>query len=249
MIELFEKYYQGELTDVEKKSFESRLSSDQAFASEYQGYLMMVDHLTDRNDVNEALASLKEVHQNYEEKDEGNSVANTNGKTVQLFPRKWLTIAAALLLVCAAVFLLQKPTESVSTSDLYAQYYRAAPIDLTTKSQSDVSDWEQLSLLYNQEDYEKCVELYQAKKGLFSSRPEAVLLFANALMNQSQYQQALEALESLRSDGQMATEKYYYSGLNYMALDDAAAAIESFQRIPSTSNYFAKGEEIVEKLR
>jgi len=100
MMELFEKYHAGAMSDSDRKEFENRLATDVALASEYEDYVMMMDHLSTRVAVNGALANLDEIHQTYTE-DNGTSKAVVK----RVLPR-WLAVAASMIAISAAVFLM-----------------------------------------------------------------------------------------------------------------------------------------------
>jgi len=110
---LFQKYIDGQLDQSQRAAFESRLTDDAGFKSEFELYQMMNAHLEERNENKHALEVLDAVHRE-------NAVPKESAKLFSI--RNLMAAAAVGLLLMASIFFFkkQKPRQ-VQYADLYKE--------------------------------------------------------------------------------------------------------------------------------
>lgn len=237
MNELYEKYYLNKLSENERKEFEKQLSSDQSVSEDYNAYVLIQDHLKSSTNINSALSNLDEVHKS----------SKAPAKVRSLFSQK-ITVAATLFLVAAAIFLM-RPKAAHSNQELFAQNFTPAKISLITKGDNQEEAMAKLSQLYNFENYSQTIAYYLEKKDLLTGDSRINLMIGNAYLKTAHYEQARNQFELLDNNPNFQTEYLWYSGLSYLAEDDNKNAASQLNKIPMSSNYYLKSQEILGKIK
>lgn len=237
MNEIYEKYYLNQLSEGEKKDFENQLSSDQAIAQDYDAYVLIQEHLKTSTQINSALSNLNEVHDK----------AKVPTRVRSLFSQK-ITIAATLILVAAAIFLMRPKTAS-SSQELFAQNFTPAKISLVTKGDTQKEATATLSQTYNSNNYSQTIAYFLENKDLLTDDPRINLMIGNAYLKTGSYEKARSQFELLNKRPNFKTEYHWYKGLSYLAEGNSENARAEFIKIPTSSNYYLKSQEILQSLK
>lgn len=147
-IEIFDKYQQGMLSEIEKQDFETQLSADKATQKAYQSYLTMVEgiRLAERKRLKEELLNSKPV--------EGKA-------TKKRFLGVWSRIAIAASFVLLAGFSVYYC--STSNERIYA-HFELGRADNTMNFQANVEDsraiFDEAIRWRDNQDFDKALEAF-----------------------------------------------------------------------------------------
>lgn len=154
----YEAYLKEAMTAAERSAFEDRLRSDAGFEQAFNDFRTLFDlvNMAGEHGLKSKLAS---IH--------GTVVGEDTERTrvVRMFPRRWLAIAASLLLAIAATYFFLG--RSVGTQELYAQHMApyAGP-DRTRSAGADPLDhWLRFTELYDGGTYDEALSELEAVPG------------------------------------------------------------------------------------
>jgi len=236
MNEIYEKYYMNQLSQVERQKFENQIKEDKSLADDYEVFVLIQEHLSSGMNIDKALSSLDEIHH------------TTKPKTKITIISHRITIAATLILVAAAIFLM-RPKGPSSNQELFAQNYTPANVSLVTKSDNQQEAMAKLSELYNTKNYSQALAHYQKVKEQLPDDPRITLLASSLYIETAFYQKARLELKELEKNSDFQTAYHWYTGLTHLAENDLKNAKSNFTKIPQSSNYYKKAQEILNTFK
>ena len=246
MTELFEKYYQNKLTSSERLDFDQKLKSDNEFAQDYDAYVMMMDYMGSKDDINNALNNLNNVHE--ELKQEEPSVKK-NKATIFRFLRSPIAAVFVLFMGLALFYFYTQLNNKIdSPQELFAAHFSPASISLITKGDNIDKLLAQVDSDYKANRHENVINTLNQINIDSLDKNELYLMLASSYIATGSYSQSRTALKPLESVTQYRNEFYLYTGLSYLGEDNVSDAKSFLVEIPKSSNYFTKAESILEVI-
>jgi tetratricopeptide (TPR) repeat protein len=148
-IELFERYYQGDLNSEELKKFEDELEKNISFQTEFKAFSDINNVLADKQ-LTDFRVKLKNIHH-----DNFGKV-----RTKKLFLRRFFATAASLIILLGtAYYFLIFKTQQVEDTRLFSTFYPDM-ISLKGSQETNIQFSEAVSA-YNAKSFNKAVSLFE----------------------------------------------------------------------------------------
>ena len=245
MTELFEKYYQNELSTSERLDFDQKLNSDPEFAQAYEAYIMMMDYMESKDDINNALNNLNDVHEEFKQND---SPTNKNRTTIFKFLKSPLAVVF-ILLICIALFYFYTVLNSKidSPEEIFATHFTPAPVSLTTKGDDIEKFLAQINLDYSANKHESVINALDQINIDSLGENRLYLMLASSYIATGAYSKSRSILKPLESLRQFRNDYYWYTALSYLGEARKDEANTFLTKIPKDSNYFDRAKSILEK--
>jgi len=204
MEERIEHYFDAELTKAEKRQFEEDLSANPDLADDAAFYLQ--SRIAAKQAAHETL--LEEKHQRWSGLSEEQPKRLSRGD--------WMSIAAAILLVIAAVFYFNNPFKrdlSVRAESYLANNLKELPVHLGDEGQR----LQGAIQAYNQQQYEPAITLTAIYLSQHPADAEALRVIGLAHLQKKEYDQALDYFQQLSAQTRLYSNPgKYYEGLTYL---------------------------------
>lgn len=239
---IIDQYLSGTLEGQERLDFESRLQKDETFKEQYH----IVKDLENAIDpeTEEFISVL-------------NSVAEKTPDTAKLvglwsaYRSKYLAIAASLLLLTAAIFLL-KP-KLIDSGDLYASYFESYPSTNSARGlDSGESLYNRAMINYEGRKFDLAINDFDAY--LQTTKSEDALFYkAISLMSIDRHKDALPLLDQLfRNVSDYSDSAKWYAALAYLKLNNVDRASELLHSIinDTTDDYYkSRATDLLDELK
>ncbi len=249
--EKLERYLDGELPEEERKAFETQLQTDEKLKEEL-AFHQMARQAVEVNIENELRAELN----TWKAKEQN------NGMKVVRFRRRALSIAAAVLLLVVAGWLVL--FRGNSTEQLFNQQFTAFEDNISTQIDLELSEagfgkedgylavLEDAMQAYNQKNYEKAIPLFEEfnEKGAENWKDQSRFYQAMALIGNEQTAEALPVLEDLQTTSTFPDKAtiQWYLALVYVKMDEKEAAREILNKLKEDEAYGDSSIKLLEKL-
>ena len=235
--ELFENYLNGSLTKSETDAFELELDQNLKLKKEFFLYkeIEVAFKDNDAKDIESIMHSIASKHS------EDASRATKKGN-------KFLYLAALIVGLLIASYVIKISSQTVSHQELYASYfepYKAYGITRTNQSKSN----SQLALIaYNNQDYVKAVALYESESQLDN---KGKFYYASALLSLGNTDDALRVFKEISNSGdtEWREQSLWYAGLSELKLGKYDDARTTLHKISKTSNYYQSSSEIISRFK
>ena len=222
LYEKIEAYLNGELEGSILSEFELQLKNDKELAAQVELFKDVDDAIKDKStlDFQKLVA------------DQGNAFLSDSKPTQPVVKKinsfRYLIAAACTLLVMAAIFLLLKPSTS-SSQELYAQHYEIFVLDENVRSTiSNDSDFDLAVENYQNERYDKAIELF---KNILDDDPSDMITtfyLAHSYINNStdDFDMARVNFEMVVQEGNSiyVPDSKWYLALIHLAQDNPSQA-------------------------
>lgn len=218
--ELISLYFEGKLTEAEKKTFQHLLETDIEFAEDvrYQENVKKAIKLNKRK-------QLKATLQSFE----------TEKKTTTHFA-KWAAAASvAMILVSSYWYLTQLPDSNA----LYSSYYQTYPnvIAPTIRSETKNDLQSQAFYAYDNGNYKKSAVIFSE---IYATEKEEYAIFyaALSLMESNKHKEAIKLFDSINTHKESRFSYYvqWYKALCYLKLNNTTAATKILKQLSSEKN-------------
>jgi hypothetical protein len=238
-IELIEKYFDEELSEVDAATFERRLNTDDGFRTlvEQEKYLIgaiRMQGLTDE------LGQLKRMEATL--KDPSLSFLQTSN-------RRWYILAAAVVsLIIIARFALMPP---VTTESLYQDHFRPYPniFEPQLRGEARADKRTEAFKAYDKRDYAQAATLFRA---LLQNQqdPGALLLLGNSNLMIGNTDEAIANFSQLVNEpSELSVQAKWFLSLAYLKKDDTTRALPLLKELAATDvSYAAKAREILKDM-
>jgi len=187
-LDYIESYFQQTLNDQEKKEFEARCETDEAFAKEVAFYI------TTRQVLREEL--LKQKQQQWkdenDEQEETSPIISIKRKTT--FGRLIAYAAAACLLLAASVYFFEAQT---TPKKLAADYIRTNYNNLSQTMDASHDSLQLGIAAYNDKDYTMALQLFEGVESRDPSNSDAKKYAGLVYLQQQNYDKAIQQFDEL----------------------------------------------------
>ncbi len=243
--DLFERCLKGGLSTAERAAFEDRLRSDRAFAEDLATFRAAYDAAMVAGEV-ELRKKLNAIH------DAQEPGSGERGRVVKLFPARWLTLAASVVLALVTTYLLLKPANN--TEDLFAEHMVAygGPDRLRSDRVNDNDPWTRFTDLYHAGRYDEALRELNAPP--MSPVPDYLRMFYRGqcllLQERPDPQAAMTVFEQvLGTDNDLHAATHWYFALAALKADDPALARAHLDTLVKADGYKRdESRELLEAL-
>ena len=220
--QLIANYFSGQLSEAERKQFDTFLESDTDFRNEFEF----------QKSVEQAVISREHVKL----KGQLQAVENNINKTKTL--KTWWLVAASIAILIVSGLYFYKT--DYSNKALFANYYQTPknivhPIVRNGNQQDDLTN---AFIAYQKEDYSTAQKLFSS---LYDTKQESFLLFYEgiALMELSQTDLAIQTLEEhIKYNDVVSHKTNWYLALAYLKKGEVPKAKEIFKVISDDTMTF-----------
>lgn len=234
MNELIEKYFEQNLTDKEKITFEELLAKDAAFKEEFDFYKELKNAVTvaERQKIKEEVQQFEKV-----------------SRPPVLVLRKYFPYAAILLFMIS--FIVYFATNTPSTKDLYLSYYEPYPntaVSNTRGNSNEQPSVEQAFIAYDLNDFAKANKLFD---NILATTKTDYLLFYKAisLMELNKHDEAVKIFESTSWSNEYLEKSLWFESLCYLKLNDRNNAKKSLEVLTEKKSFkHTEAKELLSKL-
>jgi hypothetical protein len=192
----------------------------------------------------------KEVLNTYwnEHSAEGKCIANISGKTRSI----WVWVASTSIILIFAFSIIQNHIRNRVIDKTFQLYYTLPDLSALTSRESNFaaySVWGGLMSAYNQRNFDLIRDHFRFVPVKSPIYKYSLFLNGICLIQDHQYQRALETFEALQGNVNLISEVNWYAGLCYIKLGNLHSAALLFQNIKKESIYEKKAAEIVQKIK
>jgi cytochrome c-type biogenesis protein CcmH/NrfG len=238
-IETIEQYINDEMSPTEREDFELRLAADEELRTDLELYNSINTTMSASPNEDELRKTLQQMNKKY-------FVGETAIKKGSF--KKWLAVAASLVFIIAVSFyflLANKP----SAEKLYAQYAQHETLNIQLRGNAADSLKEKAAAAFNNKNYGVALPL--AETWLQQNPGDVQMQFSVGIcyLETGNYIQA-EKIFLLLNAGQSAYSDaaQWYLGLTALKQNDLVKCRSRLNSIPSSSAYFTKAKQLLEKL-
>lgn len=238
--EIIEKALKNQLTPSERDLFDSYMN-DPEFAKEYS-YRISVKEAITIEERTKIKAQLQELESNVETGEPVNK-----GKIFNIRPI--ISIAASLLIIVGAYFVLKPYASGEFNTNIYASYYEKPSLDIidVQRSAAPTKNSDQLILdAYNSNDYEAFLSLLESNP---IEDPRTELFRGIAHLEMDNWEEAKKIFKSLseNENSKLAGEAIWYEALTYTKLKDNAKVIALLKKLKRKDHYLS--EDVTKMLK
>ncbi|MEM6523122.1 MAG: hypothetical protein AAGF85_10155 [Bacteroidota bacterium] len=229
-IELFDAYINNRLSQTEKAAFEQNRNADIEFQQRFEEYKLLVSGIE-----LSAASLLKEKLTSHE-----------SSFTKQVSKRPlYYKIAAGLVFLVAASFLVNQFISQKSYEELYSDYYSPYPniIDPLNRSEENVN--QSPFQLYEAQQYQEVIEIF----GQVSRTDAQRFYLSQSYMALGQFNRALNEANSISEDSRFYAPSRWYIALIQLNKQDTAALRKQLEIIISSNgDYTERARDLKENL-
>ena len=241
---IVDKYIYGDLDIAEMKQFEQTINTDSNLKKEFLLYTDINNAILEE-DVMMLRGSFNMIYEEvYETKLEKHTIG---------FPkRKFYYAAASLALLIATgsiAYEYNKP--ALDNNAIYSKYFTPYEVSVTYRSGNEEVDLILINALekYENQDYEKAVQLFEKVLEKRSSDIAANLYTGISLMETEKYQKATKSFQTIitHNNNLFIEQAKWYLSLCYIKTNNLKSAEKILNELISTDSYYKKGAKRVMK--
>ncbi len=243
-LERIEQYLNDQLSAEERTAVEHRLSEDKDFLALKEDFVALKEGIEQagRNALRHTMDSW--------EKDLGNPLEEPQGEQRSLGPSLIMRWAAVFLVGVVSVVAWYFGANQ-SHKRLYNNYFEvyANVVLPNTRSNETLTKEEQAFLAYDNEDYERAVQLFN--QILEAEQKEYVLFYsAQAHMVLNEHAEAIKYLQDvLRRQGLLVSQARWYLALCYLHTKETEKAKEQLKVLAEgDSSYSERANELLQEM-
>ncbi|MEM6963452.1 MAG: hypothetical protein AAF573_01720 [Bacteroidota bacterium] len=243
-LDLIEKYYNNQLTDEERSDFEDRKVKDSDFALSVELFEVS-KAVIQNNHRDRLLANAQSYMDEYE--------SSTN-RRIPFFLNRRLQIAAVMLLLVAAIFLIRNNLSSPTPERLFAQHFEVPSATNARSTNSSVDKiWEQAATAYNEAAYPEAIQLMQdlVKNDSLNFRDRVYFHLGLSQIINDDLEDGIKSLDQVSKVSSYAQQAQWYAAMAYLKAADIPNTTMLLQEISNSKNHYKRkvAEEILLELR
>ena len=209
-IKLIERYFEGDLSAEERRAFEEKLATDEAFAEAFAMEKKIMYGIEESG--NRRLRA--RLDQLMAEESGKETVPSTTAK-VRKFPRFGsLALAASLLiLVSVGIWWLLQPA---APDQIFASYYETPPFEELRGGEESPPDREAAKRLYQAKDFRGASEKLESYLQTGAGEARDSLLLGICFLELGDFTPAARIFQSLKSNLEINDQAIWYLALTYL---------------------------------
>ena len=231
------RYFRGELSEEERKEFETRLSQDTEFAQ----------FVADERDIFDAIRLAPKVEKL---KNTLSEIQTEPSRPIFFSRRSVIGIAAAILVLVTGIWTVNEWYVAQKYEDLYQTYYSTTSSP-TISTRDNQGSLDSVVLYFRQKEYESFIKQVE-KKTKYTDEEALMVAYAHLSLNQPS--KAISRLSShafsthSTENGEKQMKAYWYSGLAYTKLGKKDKAIEVLSQIEDGYSFSGQARKLLEQL-
>lgn len=236
------RYAEDDMNAGERQEFEQALSTDTALQQQLALYRDVHGSLQQHFNKDEGQYQLEETLQ--EMRDEFFSKASTRSKVVPMGRRLQFAISIAAILVIAII--IWRPWQP---EDLYGKYAQLEMINPAERGENTDSLLQQAAIAFNKEDFSTAEKLLEQARRIKPDDSFTNFYYGISLLKNEKPAQARVVLSAV-ANGESAFKYHatFYQALTFLKEGNKTACREWLQKIPADAPYYAKVQELLNKL-
>lgn len=237
---LLDNYFNELLSPEEARGVEARAAADAGFRQEFDLRKEM-EAFPRKESEREALTGLlKTIGKDYFK---AQIEEQPQMKVQRNNLRRWMALAASVLLVAAAVWFFRQ-----SEAPTYREYARHAPLSLTVMGDTQPARTEAESA-FNQKDYARALAALDQLLAAEPDNPKASFYRGICLLELDRGAEARAVFEPLAAgNSALKEDATWYIALSYLKEQDKAACKSALMKIDTSSAHHAEAREILKGL-
>ena len=240
---LFENYLLGDLSEDEKKTFETRIEKDSKFKESFNTYKELssyLEHTFENEDVSKTFKeNLQKISKAYFEKNEVAEKIKGSTKTYLFYKH----VIAACVVLFFGIFMFNQ-----FSNPSYADFAHYDTISLTVRGEQDVL-LKTAEKAFNNKDFAKAEGAFSKLLKIDKENSELKLYSAIANIELSHFETA-DALLSNLQEGQSVykNKATWYLALSKLKQKDYAACLNILKTIPEDADNYKQAKNLIHKL-
>ena len=234
------RYISGLMAPEEIVQFELDMQTDDELRALVADYKIMNGYSTSKNDLDQALQNLSQVHEEQINIEEPYPESKSTRRII------WVLLLIFGLLGAVWMITKYQSKEQVQTApELYAMYFNPDPASFQTKGATE-EDLVRFQVFFNNESYEQAVESLDPSA---IANAELRFYYALALIGSDELTQANELLDEVSEEAPIFTnEVKYYKALSYLRGDQPEIARELLLDISTNSSKYQAARELLQMI-
>ncbi|MEP7255835.1 MAG: hypothetical protein ABI666_08650 [Ferruginibacter sp.] len=241
-LEKIEQYLNNEMTPQERTEFELQIASDEAL----RNYIQLYDTIDKTMKVENTFPNENELRQTLQQMNR--KYFAKGGKVIQSSFKKWLAIAASVIIVVTAgIYFLS--SNKTSPEKLYAQYANHDALNIQLRGNTTDSLAQNAATAFNKKSYNDALPVFEQYISLQPDDIQMKFSLAICYLETGKNKEADSIFLNIAS-GQTAyaAPAQWYQALSALKQKDIVKCRTVLNSIPQASSFFTKAKELLEKL-
>lgn len=233
-------YLEGDSSEHEKETFEQKMNENSNLKETVDLYKGIDDFVRDEMELEDVKKRVANIHSMYEVENKF-----SNKRTMIL---RWTSVAASIFIIIGIVSFATLFSDK--STAIYKNNYTAWEPRAITRGSSTEDVLTQWITYYNSYNYKAAIEKFELLPQNFKEHPQVLLMFCSALMENEEYDKALNRLIGFNLEGYSMFEQDFkwYRALCNLKLDNTQVAIAGFTELKESKKYSEKVDAILLKL-
>lgn len=242
---LFDKYINNELTDVELKSFEEQLLSNEDFKQEFEIYKNLETSLASKFENEQEEIELRKTLQNignqYIKEKKIETETKTETKVIPLFNYKKLLVAASIaLLIGFFVFNNGNP--------VYGDFANHNSLEIVVRGKNNEAVVA-AEKAFNSKKYDEALQQLTLLSTNYPEDVELDLYKGICNLELNNYNVAEQIFTKIsEGDSSFTSKATWYKALSYLKQEKFDACKNVLQTIPESAEEFEQAQKLIKKL-
>jgi hypothetical protein len=239
---LFDKYLNNELADVELKSFEEQLLSNEDFKQEFEIYKALETSLASKFENEEDEIALRKTLQNLGNQHiKENETAKKETTVISLFNYKKLLVAASIaILIGLFVFNNGNP--------VYGDFANHNSLELVVRGENNDAIVA-AEKAFNSKKYEEALKQLTVLSDEYSDDVEIELYKGICNLELNNYTNAEQIFTKISNgNSSFSTKAIWYKALNYLKQEKFEDCKVVLQTIPESAEEYKQAQKLLKKL-
>ncbi len=230
LFEQIDGYLNNELNIDELNAFEESLKIDNKLKLEVEKHKLVQSTLKDTSSI-DFRKKLQDIDS------EINTKVSSKKPVFKLSRINW-KVAAVLVVSIGLMSLLFLQNSTTKHEELFATYYVPYPMDDITRGEiSSHTSLNKLALSYNNENYERVVDLLESSEDI-KTNDKLKLYLANSYLNVNNEKKAIEVFLCINKESEFYKDGQWFLALTYLKIDKKNKALPILGNLSAYDNLY-----------
>ncbi len=241
---LFKKidaYLNNELKEDELNAFEEALKIDNKLKLEVEKHQLVQNALKDTSSI--------DFRKKLQDIDSEINTKIVSEKTVFSLSKINWKVAAVLFISIGLLSLLFVQNNTSKHEQLFAEYYVPYPMDDITRGEiSSHTSLNKLTLSYNNENYERVIELLASNEET-KANDKLKLYLGNSYLNLNKEKKAIEVFQSINTESEFYKDAQWFLALTYLKINKKNRMLSILENLSVDNNLYSnKVSQLIKNL-